>query len=120
MLSFRVFARLHLRRSPVARRFTLPVNVMTDPCLRIIEPHPRPFTLSLEGISKGFVSLSDGRLRTRRSRPCRDRLDFSSNASFSTFNRRSRPCRHCRLSTVDCQPPPRRSPTFTNQCQRPP
>src|SRR5437660_1020396 len=37
MLSFPVFARFHLRRPLVARRFTLPVNVLTDRCPRTIE-----------------------------------------------------------------------------------
>src|SRR5437016_2366396 len=37
MLSFRVFAKFHPRRPLVARRFTLPVNVLTDRCPRTIE-----------------------------------------------------------------------------------
>src|SRR5437870_125396 len=37
MLSFRVIVALHPRRPLVARRFTLPVNVLTDRCPRTIE-----------------------------------------------------------------------------------
>src|SRR5438876_3821388 len=37
MLSFRVFAKLHPCRPLVARRFTLPVNVLPDRCPRTIE-----------------------------------------------------------------------------------
>src|SRR5207249_8792693 len=37
MLSFRVIVALHPRRSTVARRFTLPVNVLADRCPRTIE-----------------------------------------------------------------------------------
>ena len=37
MLSFRVFAKLHPRRPFLARRSTLPVNVLTDRCPRTIE-----------------------------------------------------------------------------------
>ena len=37
MLSFRVFAKLHPRRPLVARRFTLPVNLLPYRCPRTIE-----------------------------------------------------------------------------------
>src|SRR5437879_1240202 len=91
MLSFRVFAKLHSRRPLVARRFTLPVNVLTDRCPRTGEPHPRPFNLRLKGGCEGFASLTGRSLRTG--------LGVSPHVFLSTFNRRSRPCRDCRLST---------------------
>src|SRR5437879_8557012 len=91
MLSFLVFAKFHPRRPLVAHRSTLPVNVLTNRRPRTIEPHPRPFTLSLKRGCEGSIPL-DGR-------SLRPGLGVSPHVFLSTFNRRSRPCRDCRLST---------------------
>src|SRR5207302_4718849 len=109
MLSFRVFAKLHPRRPLVARRFALPVNLLPYRCPRTGEPHPRPFTLRLKGGCEGFASLTGRSLRT--------------GPNFSIPRRSSSPSPFAHsiedpdpVGTVDCQPPLRRSPTFTNHC----